>query len=125
VDDDELVRIFGIHVERVWRSEMQQFRGWPDGHTTDGSAVHVCYRPAEDTIEVLGVTGFDFGGSDVFPFRARFRSHDDGQTNVIVSTEIATSGGGPKLYGKSPVVLASPGRNGTVRAARARRTGLT
>jgi len=83
VDDDELVRTFGIHVERVWRSEMQQFRGWPDGHTTDGSAVHVCYRPTDEMIEVLGVTWFDFG-PDVFPFRARFRSHDDGQTTMEV-----------------------------------------
>lgn len=116
VDDDELVRTFGIHVERVWRSEMQQFRGWPDGHTTDGSAVHVCYRPTDEIIEVLGVTWFDFG-PDVFPFRARFRSHDDGQTSLIVSTEIATSGGGPKLYGGSPVVQASPDGEGTVRTA--------
>lgn len=117
VDDDELVRTFGIHVERVWRSEMQQFLGWPDGHTTDGSTVHVCYRPTEEMIEVLGVTWFDFGGPEVFPFRARFSSHDDGQTKVIVSTEIATSGGGPKLYGGSPVVQASPDGEGTVRTA--------
>ena len=116
VDDDELVRTLGIHVERVWRSEMQQFRGWPDGHTTDGSAVHVCYRPTEEMIEVLGVTWFDFG-PEVFPFRARFSSHDDGQTKVIVSTEIATSGGGPRLYGGSPVVQASPDGEGTVRTA--------
>lgn len=116
VDDDELVRTLEIHVERVWRSEMQQFRGWPDGHTTDGSAVHVCYRPTDEIIEVLGVTRFDFG-PDFFPFRARFRSRHDGQTSLIVSTEIAGRGGGPKLYRGSPVVVASPDGEGTVRTA--------
>jgi hypothetical protein len=116
VNDNDLVRSFGIHVERVWRSEMRQFLGWPGGHTTDGSAVQVCYRATENMIEVLGVTWFDFG-PDVFPFRARFCSRDGDMTNVILSTEIAAIGGGPKLYGSSPVIQATPNPNRTVRTA--------
>ena len=109
ITDPGLVSAFDLWVEIGWRSEMDQFEGWPDGHTTDGSDGHVCRRLNDSTIEIGGSTSFDFGPQR-FVFRAHFfRIAAHGPTRIELSTQLDDAGG-PRLYSDSPIVVVAEDR---------------
>jgi hypothetical protein len=116
VEDEEAVRAFGRHIERLWRTHIDDVSGWPSGHTTDGNSVHVCYRAGDDLIEAFGVAWYDFG-HDVFAYRARFRAVADGSVSVGLAVEPSPTSGGPRLHTGGPVVLAEQSEAGTKRRA--------
>ncbi len=105
VTDADVVRTFGRHIERLWRTHLDDVDGWPTGHTTDDNSVHVCYRAAGDLVEAFGVSWYDFG-PDVFAYRARFRAPADDAAAVDLSVEPSPRSGGPRLHADNPVVLA-------------------
>jgi hypothetical protein len=58
-------------IDAVFRTEVAtQYSGWPQGSTTDGASIDICFRPARHSLEVVGVMHIDFEG-EVFPFRVR------------------------------------------------------
>lgn len=116
VEDEEVVRAFGRHIERLWRTHIDHVSAWPGGHTTDGNSVHVCYRAGDDIVEAFGVSWYDFG-PDVFAYQARFRATGHGSVAVRLSVEPSPRSGGPMLYSGNPVVLADARSNEPQRTA--------
>lgn len=80
--DNELARRLADGIDGLFRTQVRdQYPRWPSGSTTDGCIAHLCWRPGDRELEVVGLTYLDFGG-DMFPFRARFSFDHQRRTSV-------------------------------------------
>lgn len=98
----------GYFIFELWNSHLNDVEDWPTDLDMNNKKIDVCYRAADDLLEIFGFVTVcsDDGGPNQFVYRARLRPVLDGAVAIDISVEPPPRSGGPMLVGGEPKVVA-------------------